>query len=242
MSNTGRLCIVSIYPEKRKYASGIKPGDNVAITVAPYETLALEVSEEALQRNSPDAIPEARSTVGCQVSGDVTSVSLKRFTENGGREPFGPNWTKLSGDGHTAEMRLDAKVEVKADEAKLLVLLEGSKTLDAPLSKLIVNDRPIAMTSTSSDTGWSDGGTTATVHWLFLEAPLKAGANRISLDCRSIQNATRISAWVYVTKPGKPADGRNLSEPEIISLDSLPLLPLTEVASIANVEKSERRL
>ena len=59
------------------------------------------------------------------------------------------------------------------------------------------------------------------------------GDNAISLNQFAGSDCTRISAWVWATKPGgAAADPNALPPPELISLDGTALLATTEMASL----------
>lgn len=221
---------VSLYPEGRVYGEGLKLGDALEVPLAPYETVVLSIQADA----APRGLPRFRSAIRSHVKVGRCDGRLERAAFQDSRKSLGPDWTCPLGDAPCAvRFTLDAEVEVAAPQAELLVLCEGEKPPAAPIGPWKLDGRAVQPGEASSATGWSATMLPAHEHWIFLRAPLAPGRRQISIDQYVGSDCTKISAWVWATKPGENAAHANsLPPPESISLDSAALLAPTAVAGI----------
>ena len=74
---------------------------------------------------------------------------------------------------------------------------------------------------------------------LVLCAPLVRGRSELSLDLLADASA-RLSIWVWATKPPATTNA-DLPQPELISLDSAPLLEPTDLSAITSVIERKPR-
>jgi hypothetical protein len=219
-----KLDVVSLYPEPRLYGSGARFGDTLQVPLAPYETVVLSLAKKLETRG----LPRASNVVGKGVVVTKVNRDLNRVELKGARRALGPVETGLGPKGPTRlELKLEAEVAIAAPTAELLVLAETGKALPAPVEqRLLVDGKEVALTSSSSATGWAATGQPVKEHWLFLKASVPAGKHQISLKLVWKDAEMRLSAWVWATKPGPgmPSYPNALPSPETISLDAQPLL------------------
>jgi len=215
---TKGISAVSLYPEVRLYAKNLKSGDVLDVTLAPYETVVLSLGPG----QSLSGLPDTASEVGRKVEATVHKSELKRA-------------------GDSVEIRLEVDVTVKAPRAQLLILLEDKKAVpNNPVCRITINGNQSAVTTRASidacrsvddatEIGWAASSLPAIEHWRFLTAPLAKGKNSILVELTA-GGSPRVSAWVWATKPGKPASTypNALPQPEVVSLDGMQLLAPVE--------------
>jgi hypothetical protein len=92
------------------------------------------------------------------------------------------------------------------------------------------------MDSAMSDTGWNATVLPKMENWTFMSAPLVSGKNSISLDLLTGGDVSKISAWVWATKPGgrTSAYPNALPHPETISLDGMKLVAPVDTKAISS--------
>ena len=213
------ISAVSLYPEARLYAKNLKSGDVLDVTLAPYETVVLSLGPG----QSVSGLADAASQVGKAVESIVRKSELKRA-------------------GDSVELRFEADVTVKAPQAQLLILLEDKKAVPSnPVCRITVNGKESAITTRASidacrgvddatEIGWAASSLPAIEHWRFLTASLTKGKSSISVELTA-GGSSRVSAWVWATKPGKPTPTypNALPQPEVVSLDGMQLLAPVEI-------------
>lgn len=223
-----RMSAVGIYPEPRIYGRNLRFGDTLNVHLAPYETVVLSVGPRQLPRDLSDfgqaqlKVADLRHEIS-RVQFDTTEPAI------------GPNWTSTLGDVSSAtKLSLEGIVEVESPQARLLVLLEGATSPAVPSYTVKVNGRRVAAEVLPSSAGWYAGLPT-TDHWTFLQIPLRTGSSRISVSLMAGDDCSRISAWVWATKPGVNAsqDSGALPQPELVSVDGACLLEPVEVSATA---------
>jgi hypothetical protein len=211
------ISAVSLYPEARLYAKGLKSGDTVKVSLAPYETIVLSVAAG----QSVSGLADAAGEVGHQVESTVRK-------------------NKMKPSGDSVELKLEADVSVHCPQAQLLILLEDKKTVpNKPMCRVSVNGKDQAVGTRASidachavddetEIGWAASSLPAIEHWRFLTAPLTKGKSSVSVELTA-SGSSRVSAWVWATKPGGPTSAypNALPQPEVISLDGAQLLAPT---------------
>ena len=225
------LSAVSLYPEPRVYAKGLSFGDTLDVPLAPYETVVLSVA--ARQRLA--GLPRASDVVGGQIASTVSKCELKRVAVEGQQE------------GKSGfELKLDAQVTVKSPQARLLLLMEGDKTTPAnPVCAVRINGKKSRTSSKFTIESWPESEKFRNIAfaasslapcewWRYIEAPLKEGQSDISVEMVVGSDCSKISAWVWATKPGGGVSEypNALPEPEALSVDGAALLPAVETNSI----------
>jgi len=236
-----RLSAVSLYPEPRLYGDALRLGDTLEVRLAAYETIVLSIGP----RQTVKELPNVSGAPPSYVAATVLRQELKRVDLDTSEPALGPSWTSLLGDAPSAiRLRVDADVSVASPSAELLVLMEGGENSPAmPVSHLKINGAEKPLDASPSDAGWASTMLPMPEHWTFLRAPLSQGPNAVSLDLLGGGDCTRISVWVWATKPGSERlrHENGLPEPETISLDSVPLLEPTDTGTIvADAVRAER--
>lgn len=213
------ISAVSLYPETRVYAKGLRSGDTIDVALAPYETVVLSIAAG----QSVSGLADAANEVGKMVESTAPKHDLKRV-------------------GDSVELRLEADVRVKAPQAQLLILLEDKKAVPInPICRISVNGKASAVSTRASidacrgvdnatEIGWAASSLPAIEHWRFLTVPLTKGMNSILVELTA-GGSSRVSAWVWATKPGKPTSTypNALPQPEVVSLDGIQLLAPTDL-------------
>jgi len=241
-AGTSNCQAVSLYPEARLYGKGLRAGDTLQVPLAPYETLVLSIGP-----GQPTAgLTDAPAAVLGKIKAAVSKHEVAGVEFEGDEKGLGPDYTCPLGEAASAvALRLEAQVAVVAPQAELLVLLEGGPDLPSPLCRLRVSGQPVEMSATGSDTGWASTVAAQPEHWLFLRAPLASGQSDLALEVLAGNPLPKISVWVSASRPGRPgAAGPNaLPEPELLSLDAVPLLaPMDTGAAGLPVERMARPL
>lgn len=204
------LSAVSLYPEPRLYGENLKFGDTLEVALAPYETVVLSIGPPA----GTQSIPRASDAVRNQLAVLNCEHELRRTA---------------GAKGAAARLTCRARVRVTAPWAELLVLCEGQKPPTVPPGRLTIGGRAVPMETISSAAGWFSGPPSHE-HWTFLRAPLSAGESEIVLDQAVGQDCTKLSVWLWATKPGGAATYPNaLPQPETISLDGAVLMNVVEL-------------
>ncbi len=233
-TNDRELDAVSLYPEPRVYAQGVKVGQPLNVALAPYETVVLRIAGSQTVAD----LPVVDSAVGSQLAITRANCSLQQVTFEDSKDVRGPNWTSLLGEAASAvRVTLDADVTVSAPAGELLILCEGEKSPATPIGQVLINGQPVATTPLFSDTGWSATLLPKHEHWTFVRVPLQRGENRITGELYASSDSSTISAWLWATKPGSSSSyPATLPQPEIISLDSAVLIASTKVDSLPVAE------
>lgn len=223
-ADTVELSVVSIYPEARVYGEALKPGDTLAVQLAPYETVVLSVGRS----EAPANIPPASQAVCRQVNVKVlkSEVGLEKFVGDG--SVLEADSTCLAGEADTAiRVGLDAEVSVDAPEADLLILIEDNEAPIDPVCRVRIDGKEATFSSCGSETGWAATVLPKPERWLFLSSPLPKGTSLVNLDLLTRGGSPVVSAWVWARKAGID-DGTGLPnalpQPEVISLDGANLL------------------
>jgi hypothetical protein len=230
------LNAVSLYPETRRYGTAIAARAPWEVTLAPYETLVLSLSTEAI----PEDLPHATESVASQLTARVQFKGLVRLEYEFKEPRLAPSHTVLVDESAKAvQLSMEAEVESHAEKTQLLLLLEGAKTPRKPETTLIINGKPISLSLISDDGGFAASGLTQPEHWAFYGADLPQGESALSLQATSAGHCDRLSLWVFATKAGG-ADSSHpnaLPSPEVLYLDAVPLLNTVEVNDIAETRK-----
>jgi hypothetical protein len=229
-SGSHALSAVSLYPEPRVY--GLGQGDTVDMPLAPYETVVLSFRRGQFI----EGLPTVEQAIRGQVKASNTRSSLVKTEYEGDDGSFGPDWTSLVGDAtSTTDLSLAANVTVGSQEGEILILLDGCTSRGSPACVLKINDKDVALSASSSETGWSATGMEKPEHWLFLRAPISRGDSNVSLTLPVADDGTKVSVWAWAKKPGNAAPGypNALPAPETISLDSVALLEPTDLTQVS---------
>jgi hypothetical protein len=160
---------------------------------------------------------------------NIKETKITNVKFEGKEEPCGPDYTNLvrSTDSGT-ELKLNFNADVKDPQAKLLVLVEGNVPPSLLWSKVVINGKEVQTTVLGSETGWAASGLAKKDQWLFVQALLKPGKNDIAADMLISEKFTRVSAWIWSMKSGKPVKAlKGLPQPEIISLGTSLLMEKT---------------
>jgi hypothetical protein len=232
--------VASLYPEPRLYGSGVRFGDTLQVPLAPYETVVLALEKKLKTRG----LPKATDVVGKGVVVEKASRDFNRVEFEGPAQALGPDWTSPGPSGSKGvELGLNAEVTIAAPTAELLVLAEAAQALSEPVEQsLLVDGKEVALTPSSSETGWSSTGQPVKEHWLFLKGTVPAGKHQVSLKLLWGDARVRLSAWVWATKPGGtlPAYPNALPSPETISLMAQSLFDPTDSTAAARLVRSRR--
>jgi hypothetical protein len=243
------LSVVSLYPENRIYATGLKYGDILRVPLAPYEmvVLAIEPTAPAMP------LPKPADQIGhrLQVSDLCTQVSIIEF--EGETETIGPDWICPVGNtAQSLEVKLAATVTLAAPQGELLVLVEEPpqdsvakiKPVIDPLYRVTVNGQEVAPTYSGINLGYVAETFPQPEAWLFLRFPLTTGQNKINLELTTRNEDPTLSIFAWATKPGV-VDGstypNSLPQPEHLSLDAITLLaPVTLADTVLSTRHAER--
>ena len=230
---------VSIYPEARFYFRDLKYGDSVDIQLAPYETIVISVGPGTPKSKAP----LASDSIGNQISAVISKQDFTRVTFKDDTGKFGADWTSTMGDSPSAiRMNIDAEVTSSAADNQLLILLEAEKSPVRSDCKVVVNGKDAVVENLASSAGWSATGLTAPEHWMFIKASIPQGRSNVSIRLLAGNECRRISAWVWATKPGVDASYPNaIPAPELVSLDSYPLLKDTSIGGLNLPEIEESK-
>lgn len=228
------LSVVSLYPEVRAYGQNLRFGQTLNVPLAPYETLVLSV---APNQHTAGISPAADALHGLGKV-NISRIEKTRVEFADSQEAFGPDWTSLLGNMKSAvRLNVEAKVEITAPQAELLVLVEGETPPTAPMGSIRINGVETKPVVTGSITGWAATQQPQHGHWTFLRVPLITGTNTIAIDLYAGTGAEKISAWVWAKKAGRSetADYKNaLPEPEEISLQSVAIVEPFEANTVAS--------
>ncbi len=227
-SSAQDLSAVSLYPEPRRYAQHLRFGDTLEVPLAPYETLVLALKPDPVAADVPSASEAVRRHLKVQ----RCRPHVERVALADAGAASRPDWARRLGGARSAvRVALDAKIRVKAPQAKLLVLYEGQKGSPTPVGRVTINGRS-AEIEIATSAGWCATGLPQHEHWNFQMAPLAAGENVVSLQQFVGSGCTQVSAWLWATKPGGSSRYPNaLPQPESISLDSAALIAPTGTAN-----------
>jgi len=223
-----RMCAISLFPENRTYATGLKYGQSLEVPLRPYETLVLWIGKRPLLKRLPKASGALQSWV--KVTRAHRTVSRLEFDA---KEPvLGPNWMALTADAKSA-IKLNAEAEISLDSPKgeLLVLLEGKDQIVSPVCTTRVNGKESQQTISSSDTAFASTGHPKPDHWLFVRSPLSQGRNRVGIDLLTRTESPKISVWAWAKKDGAVEGSvypNSLPQPEEVSLDSVEVVPAVD--------------
>ncbi len=225
------LSAVSLYPENRLYAKSLGFGDELEVSLAPFETVVLRfVKDQTTQNLTP-----ASGSIGNRITVTGVRSHLTRLEYMGESTPLGPDWTRqnttLAG---ACKMELEAQLALEAPAGELLVLLEEQGQPVDPVCQLTINGEPVDWSLSGPDTGYSGTVFQRPEQWLYLRAPLTAGRSRVRLELLSRTEAPKVSVWIWAKKPGSLIGStfpESLPQPEELSLDSVCLLEQVDTAS-----------
>jgi hypothetical protein len=207
---------VSLYPEVRLYGKNLRADQTLRISLAPYETIVLSISpDQPIKGLKPaDQIIGGR----IKVSGVKKSVPKLLYKDSDNQEKSKP----------AIQIKLEADVSIKAPQADLLILLEGSQPMSDPQKcQLLVAGKDMRVIAINSKDGKKASRKPVPEHWLFVRAPLTQKKQTIQLELVTNADTSSISAWIWAKAPGQ----RNtmsypnaLPGPETISLDGATLM------------------
>ena len=231
--------VISVYPEPRVYASSVRAGQSLEISLAPYETVVLSVIPDRLSTEAPihQPLPAAYLTECVSHS----QASLHRVVYEMQGPPLGSNFTCLApASGQTVELtaEFDLRDLPAATQTKLLVLLEKSPHLGATGS-VVVDGTEVALASQRSDAGFTATGAKAPEFWHFLAADIPTGTKHIALRMTTESPDAEVSVWLWSGREPVPSTGipELLPCPERISLDSANLVPARSLAEGMEVRR-----
>jgi len=235
-----KVDVLSLYPEPRLYAREVRPGDVLEIPLAPYETVVLSIAAGQRLRGLPNAVEVVRR----KVLAEKTSCEVRRLKFEESAPALGPDWISPFPSGSSAlELALDGEVTVDAPAAELLLVAEAGQRVSEPAeARLLVDGKEVALTASSSATGWAATGQPVREHWLFLKGSVPGGYHRLALKLLGEDAPLMLSVWVWASKPGGtlPDYPNALPAPEIVSLDAQPLLGPTDAQSAARIVQAKR--
>ncbi|MHB0999993.1 MAG: alpha-galactosidase [Armatimonadota bacterium] len=225
------LSAVGLYPEPRFYGKGLNFGDTIEVPLAPYETVVLSIGT----RQRLSGLPAVDDIIGRQITSTVSKSELKRITLPG--QPEGESGFTLN---------LDAQVTVKSPQAKLLLLLEGDKKVPgSPACNVRINGKKSRVKEKFTIESWAEAEKYRNIafaassiapceRWRFVEVPLQQGKSDISIELLTGSDCSKVSAWVWATRPGGGISEypNSLPEPDILSMDGVALLQTIETSSI----------
>jgi len=221
-SRAKNLEVVSLYPEPRLYGSEARFGETLQVPLAPYETLVLSLARKQVSRG----LPHASEVLNRSVSVRNANHNLSRLEFEGPEPSLADSSSPMTTGTSAFQLELNAEADITSPTAELLVLTEAGKPVpEAVQSSFTVDGQAVALTSSSSATGWAATGQPVKEHWLFLRGPVPGGQHRLSLKMAWEGAPIRVSAWLWATKPGGslPAYANALPSPETISLDARAL-------------------
>ena len=158
-------------------------------------------------------------------------------------------WTSHLGKNRFAtRIKLNADVFTTSDRAQFLVLLEGGKVPPKYACQLKINNQEFTLDARPSVANWYpyNIGTLNSIEpqWVFLKCDLQRihGAEEkgyhsvITLDLLAGDNCTKVSAWIWATKPGgvTPDYPNALPSPEMLSLDGAALMEPVKLEAISS--------
>ncbi len=215
------LNLVSIYPELRIYARDLKYGDEINIPLAPYETLVLSASAEKLRNGLPEAKNSLKGFGQISVHKiEKTVIKQEKLTKSAQPDSNLPTQNTAT----KFKLSMEGSVEVKSQQADLLVLLEGNTDNYIPEGTIYINGKPSELSLCESGKGRFKVNRKL---WVFLKTPLIQGENSISLDLILPKSPLKVSVWSWAKKPGNlsPEKYHNiLPQPEDISIESVNLI------------------
>jgi hypothetical protein len=223
-TDAANLSAVSLYPENRIYATGLKYGDTLTISLAPYETvvLALEPGAPVMQ------LPQATEQIGHHVQVAAAASKVTRIEWPADDELLGTDWIKpVGGVKASLQVELDAKVVLSAPQGELLVLIEDVTMPAEPRCTITVNGKATAWALSTPDQAYVATDIDAPERWAFLRVPLAPGESRLHIDLLTRSEAPTVSAWTWAYKEGVLSGSlypNSLPQPEILSLDSAQFL------------------
>lgn len=196
------LHILSLFPEARVYGRNISEGDKVVISLAPYETVLLNIIPGNPQEDIPDYCKHKFI--------DVAKSESQNSECTGGKN----------------NITLKVTLNISAPSTELLILLQSNGKIEKPDHRIIVNGIEVEPLLTGTEDAWVHSTYPAAEHWLFLQVPLNEGTHDVSLECGPLSDATKTSVWVW----SKRRSGNNagvcanlLPSPDWIYLDAVRL-------------------
>jgi hypothetical protein len=249
----GSMTLVSLYPEARVYAAKMSCGATVQIPLAPFETVVLRAYPSTV---STDDLRDVATALNQSMHFPSAPTSaLGRVIYN--KEPnvtqlLGLNWYRARTDREcgmsmpltpcpsmddSSRLQFDSNFTVEvADGAvvKLVVFVEGTSSVGSFVSRLSVNGVDTDTVQTTSDQGFTATGAPPPLFWRTCVSDIATVDQKaevmLSMHSDSGGNATRVSAWLWVSKLpaqrkraglGAAAQLDLLPEPENLSLESL---------------------
>lgn len=183
-------------------------------------------------------------TMGTQAGGGIgrnpyATYEIKADEEAAAKTAMAIAWTdRLGQNQYATRVKLEADLFTTGTQAQVCILLEGGKVPPKYACQMKVNGRGFNLEARPSLTNSHvyNLGTLSSPerHWVFLvgrlpqdaTSRLEKGNNRVSLELIAGDNTTRVSAWVWATKPGgtTPAYPNALPSPEMLSVDGATLM------------------
>ena len=231
--NVKNLSIVSLYPEVRVYATGLKYGDTVHIPLAPYETLVVSVSDHASLEGLPTASEMLHGFGRVAVNRLEKIVIMPDGTMNS-EQP--DSVKKKQATPSVIWLSMEGSVEVTSPQADLLILVEGDNIPVKLEGTLFINENPMPLIPTENQRilpRWK----ASKKYWVFLKAPLNNGANLISLKLELPDSSQKVSVWAWAKKPGNTALAsypNALPQPEEITIESVNLIEPFDTKTVFN--------
>lgn len=238
IQTTEPLNITSIYPENRMYAAGVSVDESIPIALAPYETVLLSITPEM---PSPEPV-FATERIGRSIVVEEKEGCVERVLFEDDREPYGPDWTSLAGASESGvAVTAHATVRIVDAEARFLALFEADKAPSAQGS-LRIDGVETSLKRSDSALGFAASSVPPEEHWVFLEAALTEGDQRLEFDAFGEGEDTEVSVWIWALRPGAEADAPPgaLPAPEWISLDSAMILAPSRVTKETGYVKRPR--
>ncbi|MHB0960375.1 MAG: NPCBM/NEW2 domain-containing protein [Pirellulaceae bacterium] len=239
--DTTGLCAISVYPENRTYATGLRYGDEIRVPLRPYETLVLWIRKPLADVE----LPNAPGDVAGAISATPNRADVSRLMFDSVRAANSENCVCLTGDVTSAiQLDLDSDITVDAPKGEVLILLEDKEPIISPNCTVSVNGEEVRYTFSGPDTGYNADSHPCPEHWLFLRAPLFPGRNHVQVQLTTRAPSPRLSVWAWAKKDGT-VDGstypNSLPQPEEISLGAVAILsPVDGASTSLKTVKAER--
>jgi hypothetical protein len=195
---------------------------------------------------------KSTQTLGAQAGGGIgrnlyATYEIKADEEAAAKTAEANPWTdRLGQNQYATRVKLEADLFTTATQARVCILLEGGKVPPKYAYQMRVNGRGFNLEARPSMTNSQvyNLGTLSSPerHWVFLvgrlpqdaTSRLEKGDNRVSLDLIAGDNTTRVSAWVWSTRPGgvTPDYANALPSPEMLSVDGATLMEPVELQAV----------
>ncbi len=182
--------LVSVYPEVRVYAEGVKAGDEIKIPMAGYETLVLVPYKSDAVNNIPCVAPHGEDEI--EVNGDNFTADEQYSIE-------------LTGGSNIRTFDYSGKISCGDNDNTLLVLIEADDKLNVQeiqdKMKISVNGESVTPEWHGTDIDpWDATGVPRLEHWLYACVPLASGKNKVKLNYMYSGKMTRTGGYVWSVK------------------------------------------